>query len=200
MADRQQQKRQDQKRQAVLDAALVAFSRYGFRRTSMEDIAQAAGVSRPALYLMFDNKEDVFRTLSQALLALSVDRAEAALNADGPFVERLSDAIRAKEAVLFEVIHGSPHGAELIDMNAQMAADITQQAEARYGGILTDAIAAAAARGEVDLTRSGLDAPTVADLIVRAVHGMKTPVPDDSKAFTDRLSSLIGLIGASLSR
>jgi len=37
------------------------FAEHGFRRTSMAMIAEAVGLSRPALYQYFDNREDVFR-------------------------------------------------------------------------------------------------------------------------------------------
>ncbi len=46
---------------AVLDAAVGVFARYGYRKTSMEDVARAAGVSRQGLYLSFANKEELFR-------------------------------------------------------------------------------------------------------------------------------------------
>ena len=50
----------DEKREAVFAVAGDVFARYGFRRTAMNDIAQAAGISRAALYLMVENKEDLF--------------------------------------------------------------------------------------------------------------------------------------------
>jgi AcrR family transcriptional regulator len=44
-----------------LDAAVATFARYGFRKTSMDEVARAAGVSRQGLYLIFSNKEELFR-------------------------------------------------------------------------------------------------------------------------------------------
>ena len=41
----------DQKRDTILDAAYRQFSRYSFRKTSMEDIAQAAGISRASIFI-----------------------------------------------------------------------------------------------------------------------------------------------------
>ena len=46
---------------AVLDAAIGVFARFGYRKTSMDDVARAAGVSRQGLYLSFANKEELFR-------------------------------------------------------------------------------------------------------------------------------------------
>ena len=46
------------KREAIFTAAFTQFSRYGFRRTSMEDIAKEMGISRASLYSYFKNKEE----------------------------------------------------------------------------------------------------------------------------------------------
>ena len=53
-ADRTRQER-------VLAAALGVFGRYGFRKTSMDEVARAAGISRQGLYLYFASKEALFR-------------------------------------------------------------------------------------------------------------------------------------------
>jgi len=49
------------RRRALLDAAVSVFTRFGFRKTSMDDVARAAGVSRQGLYLVFSTKEELFR-------------------------------------------------------------------------------------------------------------------------------------------
>jgi TetR/AcrR family transcriptional regulator, regulator of autoinduction and epiphytic fitness len=70
----------------VLDAAVTVFARFGFRKTSMDEVAHAAGVSRQGLYLQFANKEELFRkalvhTLSQQLNAAiaALERADESL-------------------------------------------------------------------------------------------------------------------------
>jgi AcrR family transcriptional regulator len=72
------------KHQALLEAAVAVFARYGFRKASMDEVARAAGVSRQGLYLLFADKEDLFRKavcykltkqLSAAVLALSNQHA-----------------------------------------------------------------------------------------------------------------------------
>jgi AcrR family transcriptional regulator len=80
--------RSEPKVSALLDAAVGVFARFGFRKTSMEDVARAAGVSRQGLYLSFANKEELFRRalvhslhsqLAAAIAALA--RAEEGLEA-----------------------------------------------------------------------------------------------------------------------
>jgi AcrR family transcriptional regulator len=47
----------------ILDAALIVFAERGYAGARMEDIARRAGVTKGTIYLYFDNKEAVFKTL-----------------------------------------------------------------------------------------------------------------------------------------
>ncbi|TIN71546.1 MAG: helix-turn-helix transcriptional regulator, partial [Mesorhizobium sp.] len=62
----------DPKRVRILDGAMKVFLAYGFSRTTMDDIARAADMSRPALYLLFKNKTDIFRAIAMMILSRSV--------------------------------------------------------------------------------------------------------------------------------
>lgn len=70
---------QDPKRAAVLTAAVTVFGRYGFQKTSMEAVAKAAGISRPGLYLMFPNKEQLYRATMQGVMERAQQAMEACL-------------------------------------------------------------------------------------------------------------------------
>jgi AcrR family transcriptional regulator len=50
----------EEKRRRILAAVRPLFLRYGFKRVTMDDLAAAAGISRPALYLVFPKKERLF--------------------------------------------------------------------------------------------------------------------------------------------
>ncbi|MEU4400141.1 TetR/AcrR family transcriptional regulator [Micromonospora orduensis] len=78
---------EDPKRAAALVAAVGVFGRYGFQKTSMEAVAKAAGISRPGLYLMFPNKEQLYRATMQGVLeraqrAMEVRLADRSLSFD----------------------------------------------------------------------------------------------------------------------
>lgn len=64
-------------------AAFETFRAYGFRRTSMEDIAKAAGMSRAALYLHFRNKEDIQRSMTVAYYDSVASKVEEAFSQEG---------------------------------------------------------------------------------------------------------------------
>src|SRR4029077_2624144 len=56
-----------ERRQQLLETALDAFSEHGFTHTSMNDIAEAAGVTKPVLYQHFRSKRELFLELLQDL-------------------------------------------------------------------------------------------------------------------------------------
>ena len=78
----------DVRQLAVLDAAVGVFARYGFRKTSMEEVARAAGVSRQGLYLQFANKEELFRRAVEHSLNNQLNAAVAALSSKSDSLER----------------------------------------------------------------------------------------------------------------
>jgi AcrR family transcriptional regulator len=53
----------DSRRRALLDAALAVFSRYGYQKTSMDEVARSAQLSRQGLYLHFATKEELSEQL-----------------------------------------------------------------------------------------------------------------------------------------
>jgi TetR/AcrR family transcriptional regulator len=59
---------QTEKRELILDAALNVFSQHGFRGATIDQIAEAAGMSKPNLLYYFKSKEDIHTTLIQRLL------------------------------------------------------------------------------------------------------------------------------------
>jgi len=56
----------DQRKQQILDAALKAFARHGYERTSIAIICQEAGIARPTLYQYFKDKRSLFRELMES--------------------------------------------------------------------------------------------------------------------------------------
>ncbi|MEV5646747.1 TetR/AcrR family transcriptional regulator [Nocardia sp. NPDC052254] len=81
------------RREQVLAAALDTFVRYGYRKTSMEQIARAATISRPGLYLLFGSKQELFAAAVIGDLDRSLAAATLALaDPDRPVHTRLLDA------------------------------------------------------------------------------------------------------------
>lgn len=83
----------DIRQRRLLDAALATFARFGFRKTSMEEVARAAHLSRQGLYLHFSTKEDLFREVVRHFLDTGLDGARLRLgDPNGTVEERLIGA------------------------------------------------------------------------------------------------------------
>ncbi|MCK1716457.1 TetR/AcrR family transcriptional regulator [Bradyrhizobium sp. 141] len=163
----------DHKPGAILDAALPVFVRHGFRKTSMADIARAAGISRAALYLSFGSKEELFRAGSERAHAKTMRDVEAALAGHGDVFDRIELAIAAFQRDLVMPFAGSADAAELFDTNMALAQDITLATRARLVALLARALADAQATGAITLESVKATPTDLAGIIVAAMEGIK---------------------------
>lgn len=67
---------QDERRAAILAAALDVFAENGFAAARLDDVAQRAGVAKGTLYLYFPDKEALFEALLQGLVSPVLQRIE----------------------------------------------------------------------------------------------------------------------------
>ncbi len=81
------------RRAAVLDSALITFARFGYRKTSMDEVARAADISRPGLYFLFTSKEILFRAAVTQALGRDIATVERILlDSKRPLQARLVDS------------------------------------------------------------------------------------------------------------
>ena len=81
----------DERKSALLKAALDEFYERGFTAARMEDIANRADLSKGTIYLYFNSKETLFSELIQSLTQPNIHKLEA-IAQDAPSI---SDAIQA---------------------------------------------------------------------------------------------------------
>ncbi len=79
MAERAAPDRDADRRRAILDAALRCFLQFGFSKTSIDDIAKRAHLSRPLIYRKFKNKEEIFGAVYESLFEARYPAAEQVL-------------------------------------------------------------------------------------------------------------------------
>ncbi len=81
--------RRDERQAQILAAAAAAFARGGFASTSMEDVANEAGITRLIVYRHFDSKEALYRAvLTRVTERLAEEWAANLANPDRGFVFR----------------------------------------------------------------------------------------------------------------
>ncbi len=126
----------DEKRSVIHAAAIAEFSERGFRGTSMANIAEAAGMSRPALYQYFADKSDIFHSAFVSLLSARVDAALGALEGDGGTAEQIDGFLQSFDGDLWERMAASPHSEELVGAKqAQLAGDSALVVERLWAGL-----------------------------------------------------------------
>lgn len=157
----------------VAEAALRLFARYGYKRTSMDDIAREAGVARATLYLHFKGKDDVFRAMLAGLGSQVETRCREALAAPGPFAQRLAALMAAHHGTAFSAFSAGEHLGELKAVMASIAGAELAAFEAIFIGLARQLFEDAAAQGEISIKRSGLPLDTLIATIMRAAAGAK---------------------------
>jgi AcrR family transcriptional regulator len=151
----------------ILEAAEAVFLRYGFRRTTMGDLASAAGLSRPALYLLFCNKERIFEGVCRRLGDRILDDVDRGLEGLEDPAERLRLAFELWAVRPFILMTEAPDARDLVEGLA-FAREVVDRAcaafETRIAGIL----------GPLQAARPGSPGPAAtAHILVAAVRGFK---------------------------
>lgn len=76
-------------RDRILEAAKRLFGQKGFAATSVREVVEAAGISKPTLYYYFENKEDLYRECIHTTLSGLGELVDAAVQGSGTVRERL---------------------------------------------------------------------------------------------------------------
>ena len=92
-------------RREIFDAATACFQKFGIRRTTMDDVAEAAGVSRKTVYNYFENKNSLISEVIAQEARRVADEARARLAHDLPPAELLVEA----ELALLDAARRSPY-------------------------------------------------------------------------------------------
>ncbi|KZL12543.1 HTH-type transcriptional regulator RutR [Pseudovibrio axinellae] len=109
---------QIEKTEKILAAALDVFSTYGFRGSTIDQVAQKAGLSKPNLFYYYDSKDAIHAELIERLLYIWLDPLHQ-LNPEGEPIEEICSYVKRKlemardyprESRLFanEILQGAP--------------------------------------------------------------------------------------------
>lgn len=183
----------DAKKARVLEAAQSVFLRYGYRRVTMGDIASASGISRPALYLHFCNKETIFEAVLRDFTAKTLAEVREGLDAHATPEARLRFAFEVWAVRPFGLLTATPDAKELIDCSFEFAREAMDQGSQAFEAEVAAILAPLCAEGPAQAP-----APEqIARILTRAVHGFKQTATsmEDLRAM---IEGLLGMVLASL--
>lgn len=175
-----------QRRESVLESALLTFARYGYRKASMDTVARAARISRPGLYFLFSSKEELFRAAVTRALDGDLIAAKHILDdTSRPLPERL--------LATFDRWAGryvGPMTREItvvIEDNPEILGSATESAPRRFADLITDAIAA-------DMPEAGgARIFALSQTLISVSIGIKHQV-EERTTYLQRLEVAIGLL------
>lgn len=180
----------------LLAAAEARFRRFGYKRTTIEDVATEAGTGKGSVYLHFESKQAVYMAVVEASLDRFIHDAQCVVARPGTAPERLRALVEltAEHYGHDELLHASLFGeTDLVEGKVARAAAEHQRQRIRE--LLHVVLVTGQAEGTV---RPDLDASEVADVlfeigwaIVRA--GLETDDAGRLEASLDTLNDIVGL-------
>ncbi|HHL40250.1 MAG TPA: TetR/AcrR family transcriptional regulator [Deltaproteobacteria bacterium] len=106
--------REDGKREAILEAARSLVFHYGYRKTTMQDIARRAGVAVGTIYAFFSGKEDIALACAEKSKLAVVERMRRASAGDAPAPEKLRRMVLERNLAYHDIFKDTPHGMEIV--------------------------------------------------------------------------------------
>ena len=178
-------------RETILMAATATFLRYGFKKTSMDDVAQAAGVSRQGLYLYFDTKDLLFREALQYLVSHMISTARSVAE-DGNL------SLKDRLLGVFEAVHGSAfqsaspeHAFELLQSAQSADGALLVQLDRDLMGIVAALLAEAGAADRWE--EAGVTVAELSEQLLMSAKGIKASV-DTLTAYRERMLTAIRIV------
>jgi len=171
----------------VVEAATGVFLRYGLARTTMGDIATAARISRPALYLVFPSKDDVFAAVIRNMDATWHAELAAALEREPTRAARLRHACSEWAAHGIGLVERYPDAKDLFDLRFAAVREMYEHFELLVAGLLDEATSARLGATPRELARSLIYA-------MRGIRSAATSAEDATRLAELQVSVLVAAL------
>jgi AcrR family transcriptional regulator len=146
------------KKRKIIEAARARFRYYGIAKTTMQEIAQDAGVAVGTLYLYFSNKDELIVAGAEDFVERHRREAEVILAGDTPADQKLRDYVLARFRHAAETRTSSRHAAEITRAVLRVRPDRIQEEGMLMWEIVTRLLALGAVQGILQVPRPEEDA------------------------------------------
>jgi len=109
-------------REAILDAAEKLFGRFGYRKTTVQEIAEEARIGKGTVYLHFESKESVALSTIDRLIQRVVDRLEEITAGEEPADERIRAMLIERVMIRFDGVQD--YSSRLDELLSQIRNDL----------------------------------------------------------------------------
>ena len=165
----------DNNPEAFFMAATSAFAKSGYRRTTMNDVAEAADMSRPALYQAFKNKEDVYCGMVSYLINKAVQVSIKTLSQSGPIEERFLAAMLDFEETYWGPMAKSQYALEIMHSTVKLKNTMSaiKLGRRQLGAALSKSLQEAVRNGEVNFVDLGMQPLVFVNILMSVLAAKK---------------------------
>ncbi len=139
----------EDKRQELVEIATRVFLRYGYRKTTLDDIAEAAGLQKSSLYHYFDNKDDLFRETVSDIHNQLIERFEQELTGKNGLLHELNGYIESIKSEIRRLQPNIEFMLEDIEEVLPKTRDLTDKMHTRMNAMLVRRLEKAIEDGEL---------------------------------------------------
>ncbi len=144
------------RRKMIVEAATKSFSLFGYKATTMDQVAKLANVGKGTIYTFFKNKEELFEEIISSLVKEMMAEAEAVIQPDVPFTENVHHALyrllefRSQHQLMIKLVQ------EETEMGTLAVSEMLQHVEDEIIAYLKKKIDLAIAKGAIPPTDTEL--------------------------------------------
>lgn len=144
------------RRGMIMDAATKSFSLFGYKATTMDQVAKLANVGKGTIYTFFKNKEELFHEIVTFIVKEMIVEAEGAIRTERTFIENVHQA-------LFQLLKFRSHHQLMIkliqeekEMGTHAVSEMLQHIENEIISYLKNKLDTAIAKGAIPSTNTEL--------------------------------------------
>lgn len=187
----------EKKRKEIMDAAIVVFSRTGYHRTKIKDVADEAGVGKGTVYEYFDSKEDLFLCMCEYLYEQFLTSQQSAMKA-------VPDPEQAVRTLITSTIENAPMWTALIYLNIDAWSEMDRKGKedklrrfmAGMFKRLTEVVSEPIRRGQKSGAFKDFDAVLVSQILLATLDGLMFQLLINKNMFdlTEMADTLSGVV------
>lgn len=180
----------------ILEAASKSFGLFGYKATTMDQVAKIAGVGKGTIYTFFSTKEELFDAIMVEVIREMKGIADRAIRPELSFFDNLQEALgqilefRSSHELLIKLHH------EVIEIGTPAAQEATAKLEGAILSFLESKVREAVERGEIRPCEPKITAFAMLKLYVSFVYDWSRnhePLPKEKIAEMFRLFLFEGL-------
>jgi len=154
------------RRELIVEAASRSFALFGYKATTMDQVARIANVGKGTIYNFFSNKEELFQEILNRFIQKLKRIAEGAMNPQLSFFDNLGVVLERLLAFIREDELAMKLSQEVREISTQMAQEGIRQMEQAIRGYISEQVRLAVDKGQLRPCNPELTALVIIKLFV----------------------------------